>query len=168
MSFAGAKVLSLESRRAKEIAQLIRNQQGDPFVGQAGKLLDAMLAAAGLQRGREVYIANVVKCRPPGIRTPSAEEASACAPLLDRQIELIQPKLLLALGKTAVVRLTQSDASMASLRGQPHRYSLNGRDIPLVATYHPAYLLRNPPDKLKAWEDLALAKKTMASIVTPL
>ncbi len=140
------------------------DRQGEPFVGQAGKLLDAMLAAAGLQRGREVYIGNVVKCRPPGNRTPSVEEVNACAPFLDRQIELIKPKLLLALGKTAVMRLTQSDASMASLRGQQHRYSLNGRDIPMVATYHPAYLLRNPPDKLKAWEDLALAKKTMKTV----
>ena len=134
--------------------------QGEPFVGQAGKLLDAMLAAAGLARGREVYIANVVNCRPPGNRTPSLEEAQACAPLLDRQIELIKPKLIVALGKTAVMRLTGSDASMASLRGQLHQY----RDIPVVATYHPAYLLRNLPEKLKVWEDLMLARKTMSAI----
>ena len=135
--------------------------QGEPFVGQAGKLLDAMLGAAGLARGREVYIANVVKCRPPGNRTPLIDEALACAPFLDRQIELINPKLIVALGKTAVMRLTGSDASMASLRGQLHLY----RGIPVVATYHPAYLLRNLPEKLKAWEDLVLARKTMASIV---
>lgn len=135
------------------------DQQGEPFVGQAGKLLDAMLAAAGLKRGREVYIANVVKCRPPGNRTPSSEEASACAPFLDRQIDLIQPKLIVALGKTAVTRLTGSEASMASLRGQNHTY----RNIPVIATYHPAYLLRNLPEKLKAWEDLKLAMKVMAS-----
>ena len=134
------------------------DDQGEPFVGPAGKLLDAMLAAAGLQRGREVYIANVVKCRPPGNRNPSADEALACAPLLDRQIDLIQPKLIVALGKIALTRLTGSDASMASMRGKLHEY----RGIPVIATYHPAYLLRNLPEKLKAWEDLMLAKKTMA------
>jgi DNA polymerase len=133
------------------------DQQGEPFVGQAGKLLDAMLTAAGLTRGREVYIANVVKCRPPGNRTPTPDEAAACGPFLDRQIDLIKPRLIVALGKTAVTRLTGSEASMASLRGKVHRY----RDIPVVATYHPAYLLRNLPDKLKAWEDLMFAKKLM-------
>ena len=134
------------------------DEQGEPFVGQAGKLLDAMLAAAGLQRGREVYIANVVKCRPPGNRTPTLDEAAACAPLLDRQIELIQPKLIVALGKTAVIRLTGSDTSMASMRGSVHRY----RGIPLVATYHPAYLLRSLTEKLKAWEDMMLARHEIA------
>ncbi len=135
------------------------DQQGEPFVGQAGKLLDAMLAAAGLQRGREVYIGNVVKCRPPGNRTPNADEAATCAPYLDRQIDLIQPRLIVALGKTAVTRLTGSEASMASLRGQVHQY----RNIPVIATYHPAYLLRNLPDKIKAWEDLMLAKATFGA-----
>jgi DNA polymerase len=134
--------------------------QGEPFVGPAGKLLDAMLAATGLARGREVYIANVVKCRPPGNRTPTLDEAAACAPFLDRQIELIQPRLIIALGKTAVLRLTGSDAGMASLRGRLHDY----RGITVVATYHPAYLLRNPPDKLKAWEDLQLARAAMAAM----
>ena len=136
------------------------DQQGEPFVGQAGKLLDAMLQAAHLARGRDVYIANVVKCRPPGNRTPTVEEAAACAPFLDRQIELIKPKLIVALGKTAVMRLTGSDASMASLRGQALEY----RGIPVVATYHPAYLLRNLPEKLKAWEDLIFARQKMASL----
>jgi len=135
------------------------DDQGEPFVGPAGKLLDAMLAAAGLQRGREVYIANVVKCRPPGNRNPSAEEALACAPLLDRQIDLIQPKLIVALGKIALTRLTGSEASMASMRGKLHEY----RGIPVVATYHPAYLLRNLPDKLKAWEDLMFAKRAFVA-----
>ncbi len=134
------------------------DQQGEPFVGQAGKLLDAMLQAAGLMRGREVYIANVVKCRPPGNRTPTIDEAAACAPFLDRQIDLIKPKLIVALGKTAVTRLTGSDASMASLRGQALEY----RGIPVVATYHPAYLLRNLPEKLKAWEDIICARQKMA------
>lgn len=133
--------------------------QGEPFVGQAGKLLDNMLAAIGLARGREVYIANVVKCRPPGNRTPSAEEAAACAPYLDRQIELIRPRLIVALGKTAAVRLLATEASLASLRGKVHAY----RGTPLVITYHPAYLLRNLPDKAKAWEDLLFARRTFAA-----
>jgi uracil-DNA glycosylase len=136
------------------------DQQGEPFVGQAGGMLDAMLHAAGLARGREVYIANVVKCRPPGNRTPTLDEAAACAPFLDRQIDLIKPKLIVALGKTAVTRLTGSDASMASLRGQ----SLEYRGIPVVATYHPAYLLRNLPEKLKAWEDLIFARQKMVAL----
>ena len=136
------------------------DEQGEPFVGQAGKLLDAMLAATGLQRGREVYIANVVKCRPPGNRTPSQDEAEACAPYLDRQIALIQPKIIVALGKTAVTRLTGRDTSMASLRQQRFEY----QGIPVVATYHPAYLLRNLPDKLKAWEDLVFARRVLAGL----
>jgi uracil-DNA glycosylase len=136
------------------------DQQGEPFVGQAGKLLDATLTAMKLQRGREVYIANVVKCRPPGNRTPSTDEALACAPFLDRQIALIKPKLIVALGKTAVMRLTGSEASMASLRGSLHEY----RGIPVVATYHPAYLLRNLPEKLKAWEDFNFARRTLESL----
>jgi DNA polymerase len=131
--------------------------QGEPFVGQAGKLLDSMMAAVGIRRGREAYIANVVKCRPPGNRTPTLEEASACAPFLDRQIDLIAPKLIVALGKTAAVRLLQTEASLGSLRGQVHRY----RGTPLIVTYHPAYLLRNLPDKAKAWEDLLFARRTL-------
>jgi DNA polymerase len=133
--------------------------QGEPFVGQAGRLLDSMLAAIGCQRGRDVYIANVVKCRPPGNRTPTHEEALACAPFLDRQIELIAPKLIVALGKTAATRLLGTEASLASLRGKVHRY----RDIPVVVTYHPAYLLRSLPEKAKAWEDLVFARRTLAA-----
>jgi uracil-DNA glycosylase len=135
------------------------DEQGDPFVGQAGKLLDSMLAAIGCERGREVYIANVVKCRPPGNRTPTPEEAAACAPFLDRQIELVQPRLIVALGKSAAVRLLQTEASIAALRGKVHRY--NG--VPVVVTYHPAYLLRTLADKAKAWEDLVLARRTLAA-----
>jgi uracil-DNA glycosylase len=131
--------------------------QGDPFVGQAGKLLDAMLAAIGCQRGRDVYIANVVKCRPPGNRTPTAEEAAACAPFLDRQIELVAPKLIVALGKSAAVRLLGTEASIAALRGRVHDY----RGIPVVVTYHPAYLLRSLTEKAKAWEDLLFARRTL-------
>jgi DNA polymerase len=118
-----------------------------------------MLAAIGCKRDREVYIANVVKCRPPGNRTPTPEEASACAPLLDRQIELLQPKLIVALGKTAAARLLATEASLASLRGKVHAY----RGIPVVVTYHPAYLLRTLPDKAKAWEDLLFARRTLAA-----
>jgi DNA polymerase len=136
------------------------DEQGEPFVGQAGKLLDAMMGAVGIKRGREAYIANVVKCRPPGNRTPTPEEAAACAPFLDRQIELIAPKLIVALGKTAAMRLLQTEASLGSLRGRVHRY----RATPLVVTYHPAYLLRNLPDKAKAWEDLLLARRTLRAI----
>ena len=136
------------------------DQQGEPFVGQAGKLLDSMMAAIGVRRGREAYIANVVKCRPPGNRTPTLEEAQACAPFLDRQIDLIAPKLIVALGKTAAMRLLGTDASLGRLRGQVHRY----RGTPLVVTYHPAYLLRNLPDKSKAWEDLLFARRTLRRI----
>ena len=133
------------------------DELGDPFVGQAGKLLDGMLAAIGLARGREAYIANVVKCRPPGNRTPTPEESQACAPFLDRQIELVAPKLIVALGKTAAARLLGTDASLASLRGRPHRY----RGTTVVVTYHPAYLLRTLPDKALAWEDLLFARRLL-------
>ena len=133
------------------------DEHGEPFVGQAGRLLDSMLAAIGCQRGREVYIANVVKCRPPGNRTPTHEEAAACAPFLDRQIDLIGPRLIVALGKTAATRLLGTEASLASLRGRVHRY----RDIPVVVTYHPAYLLRSLPEKAKAWDDLLFARRTL-------
>ncbi len=148
---AGPWLLVGEGPGAEEDAQ------GEPFVGQAGRLLDGMLAAAGLARGREVYIANVVKCRPPANRTPQPEEAAACAGFLDRQIELIRPKLIVAMGKTAAQRFLATEASLASLRGRLHRY----RDTPLVVTYHPAYLLRTLPDKAKAWEDLLYARRVL-------
>jgi uracil-DNA glycosylase family 4 len=135
------------------------DEQGEPFVGQAGKLLDSMLAAIGTRRGREVYIANVVKCRPPGNRTPTFDEAQACAAFLDRQIDLIAPKIIVALGKTAATRLLATEASLASLRHRVHRY----RGIPVVVTYHPAYLLRSLPEKAKAWEDLLFARRTLAA-----
>ena len=135
------------------------DEQGDPFVGQAGRLLDSMLAAIGCSRERNVYIANVVKCRPPGNRTPTHEEAAACAPYLDRQVELVAPKLIVALGKTAATRLLGTEASLASLRGKVHRY----RGTPVVVTYHPAYLLRSLPEKAKAWEDLVFARRTLQS-----
>jgi len=131
--------------------------KGEPFVGQAGKLLDNMLAALGMKRGENVYIANVLKCRPPNNRTPEPREIVACRPYLDRQIMLLRPKLILALGKSAATTLLDNDATVASLRGRLHRY----RGVPLVVTYHPAYLLRNLPDKAKAWEDLLFARRTL-------
>jgi len=130
--------------------------KGEPFVGQAGKLLDSMLAALGLARGANVYIANVVKCRPPGNRTPEPAEAAACRPYLDRQVALLRPHIIVALGKSAATTLLDVDATIGSLRGRVHDYG----GIPLVVTYHPAYLLRNLPDKAKAWEDLLLARRT--------
>jgi DNA polymerase len=134
--------------------------QGEPFVGQAGKLLDNMLAAIGLKRGANVYIANILKCRPPGNRNPEPHEALQCEPYLHRQIELIRPKLIIALGKVAAANLLASDASVASMRGRTHRY----RGIPLIVTYHPAYLLRNLTDKAKAWADLLFAVRTMKDL----
>jgi len=130
---------------------------GDPFVGQAGKLLDSMLAAIGLSRRENVYIANVLKCRPPGNRNPAPEEVEKCTPHLLQQIELIKPRLILAMGRFAAQTLLNSDASIASLRGRLHRYA----GVPLIVTYHPAYLLRTLEDKAKAWEDLLFAKRTM-------
>lgn len=138
------------------------DEQGEPFVGQAGKLLDNMLAAIHLKRGSNVYIANTVKCRPPGNRNPQADEMAACAPYLERQIALLQPKLIVALGKVAAQSLLGSDASIASLRGTLHQ----AHGIPLIVTYHPAYLLRTLPDKARAWEDLCLAVRTMHGLQT--
>lgn len=135
--------------------------KGEPFVGQAGKLLDNMLAAIGLKRGQNVYIANVVKCRPPGNRNPAPEEAASCEPYLTRQIELIRPKLIVALGKVAVQNLLATDASIASLRGKIHQYQ---EGIPLLVTYHPAYLLRSLTEKAKAWQDLCFAVETMRGL----
>jgi uracil-DNA glycosylase family 4 len=134
--------------------------KGEPFVGQAGKLLDNMLAAIKLKRGKNVYIANIVKCRPPGNRAPTASEAASCLPYLRRQIELIQPKLIVALGKTAATALLGAEATLSGLRGRMHTY----QGIPLVITYHPAYLLRTPADKARAWQDLCLAVETMNSL----
>jgi uracil-DNA glycosylase len=133
---------------------------GDPFVGQAGKLLDSMLAAIKLKRGENVYICNVVKCRPPGNRNPEPDEARKCEPYLQRQIELVKPRLIVALGRVAALNLLARDASIASLRGRVLDY----RGTPLIVTYHPAYLLRTPADKAKAWEDLCFAVRSMASL----
>lgn len=131
--------------------------RGEPFVGQAGRLLDNMLAAIGLARGKGVYIANVLKCRPPNNRTPEPLEVDACRPYLERQIALLAPRLVVALGRSAANTLLGVDAPIASLRGRVHQ--LGGR--PLVVTYHPAYLLRNLPDKARAWEDLLFARRVL-------
>ena len=116
-----------------------------------------MLGAIGLARGKDVYIANVLKCRPPGNRNPEPGEVARCSPFLVRQVELMRPKLILAMGRFAVQTLLNTDATIGSLRGAVHRY----HGVPLIVTYHPAYLLRNLPDKAKAWADLLFAKKTM-------
>jgi uracil-DNA glycosylase family 4 len=136
--------------------------QGEPFVGQAGKLLDAMLAAIDLQRGNNVYITNVLKSRPPGNRDPELDEIAACRPYLLAQIELIQPKLILALGRVAAQSLLDTGETVGHLRGQVHQF----QNLPLVVTYHPAYLLRKPTEKARAWEDLCLARRTYQSLIT--
>lgn len=130
--------------------------QGEPFVGRAGQLLNAMLQAIGLQR-EQVYIANVLKCRPPNNRDPKPDEAAHCEPYLQRQIALLQPQLILVVGRVAAQNLLKTDTPIGKLRGSVHRYN----DIPLVVTYHPAYLLRSPGEKRKAWDDLRLAVHTL-------
>lgn len=139
--------------------------EGEPFVGASGQLLDRMLAALSLTRStegeagpeRRVYIANTLKCRPPRNRNPSPEELARCEPYLQRQIELLQPRIILAMGRFAVQTLLRSDAPVGKLRGRVHRY----HGVPLVVTYHPAYLLRSLPEKARAWEDLCLAADTV-------
>jgi DNA polymerase len=131
------------------------DKQGEPFVGRAGQLLNAMLRAAGLRR-EQVYIANILKCRPPDNRDPQADEVACCEPFLTRQIELIQPKLILAVGRIAAHNLLKTDIPLGKLRGRMHHYAPTG--TPVVITYHPAYLLRSPGEKRKAWEDLQFAR----------
>lgn len=139
------------------------DRQGEPFVGAAGQLLDRMLPAVGLTRGeadpsRQVFIANTLKCRPPRNRNPEPEELVRCSAYLVRQIELVQPKLLLAMGRFAVQVLLDSSEPIGRLRGRVHRW----RALPVVVTYHPAYLLRNPADKARAWADLCLAASQLS------
>nr|WP_296751116.1 uracil-DNA glycosylase [Thioalkalivibrio sp.] len=133
------------------------DRRGEPFVGRAGQLLDNMLATLGLARGENVYIANILKCRPPGNRDPKPEEAAACRPFLDRQIALIAPRVLVALGRVAAQALLDTTVPLGQLRGEDRAYG----GIPLVVTYHPAYLLRSPADKAKAWADLLRARGLM-------
>ncbi|WP_250508914.1 uracil-DNA glycosylase family protein [Caballeronia sp. GACF4] len=132
------------------------DKEGEPFVGQAGKLLDNMLRALELSRESNVFITNVLKCRPPGNRNPEPEEVARCEPYLQRQVELVKPKIIVALGRFAAQSLLKTDGSIASMRGRVHEY----RGVPVVVTYHPAYLLRSLPDKAKAWADLCLARGT--------
>lgn len=137
------------------------DRQGEPFVGKSGQLLDNMLRAIRLTRGeaapaQQVYIANTVKCRPPGNRNPEPEELARCEAYLIRQIELVRPKIILAMGRFAVQSLLRSTEPIGKLRGRVHRY----QGVPLIVTYHPAYLLRNLADKAKAWDDLCLAADT--------
>jgi DNA polymerase len=134
--------------------------RGEPFVGQAGRLLDSMLAAIGLRRGEYVYIANILKCRPPGNRNPEPYEVAQCMPHLARQIELVRPRLILAMGRAAAQTLLNTEASIASLRGK----LFHCQGVPTIVSYHPAYLLRNLPDKAKAWEDLCFARATMREL----
>jgi uracil-DNA glycosylase len=132
------------------------DRKGEPFVGRAGQLLDAMLRAIGLDRRTNVYIANVLKSRPPGNRDPKPEEVAACLPYLMRQIALLRPKLMLAVGRIAAQNLLSTDMPLSRLRAKVHHFGeLN---TPLIVTYHPAYLLRTPADKRKAWEDLKFAR----------
>ena len=132
------------------------DRRGEPFVGKAGQLLDAMLLSVGLKRS-EVFIANVLKCRPPGNRDPHAAEAAQCSSYLNRQIELVKPRVLIAVGRIAAQRLLETNASLARLRGKIHHYGQS--KLPMVVTYHPAYLLRSPDQKRKAWEDLLMSQQ---------
>jgi uracil-DNA glycosylase family 4 len=135
------------------------DRQGEPFVGRAGQLLNAMLRAIGLPRS-EVFIANILKCRPPNNRDPEPEESGSCTPYLTRQIELVQPRVLLAVGRISAQWLLQTDAPIGRLRGRVATYG--ERNTPLVVTYHPAYLLRSPLEKAKAWNDLCLVKELLS------
>jgi uracil-DNA glycosylase family 4 len=132
------------------------DRQGEPFVGRAGQLLDAMLRAIGLARGHNVYIANILKSRPPGNRDPDPAEVAACLPYLERQIELIRPRLILAVGRIAMQNLLGTQAPLGRMRGQVFEFGV--LKTALVVTYHPAYLLRKPEDKRKTWEDLKFAR----------
>ena len=139
------------------------DRRGEPFVGRAGKLLDEMLRAVGLDRGT-VFITNILKCRPPGNRDPAADEAAACRDYLERQIEMIKPRLVLAVGRIAAQQLLHTDSPLGRLRGRAH--SLTSGQVPLVVTYHPAYLLRSPSQKRKVWEDLCLARQIVQELPT--
>jgi uracil-DNA glycosylase len=137
------------------------DRRGEPFVGRAGQLLNSMLHAIGLAR-EQVYIANVLKCRPPGNRDPNLTEAAECLPYLERQIALLKPKIMLAVGRIAAQNLLGTDKTLGALRQQVHRFGLSR--VPLVVTYHPAYLLRTPTEKRKAWEDLKFARDVISRV----
>lgn len=136
------------------------DRQGHPFVGRSGQLLDAMLAAVGMSRETDVFITNVIKCRPPGNRNPKPEEIAACSPYLMRQIALLKPERILVLGRFAAQTLLGTDATIGSLRGRVHSLKTGeGAEIPVIVSYHPAYLLRSPSEKARAWQDLKLASR---------
>jgi DNA polymerase len=137
------------------------DRQGEPFVGRAGQLLNSMLRAIGLRRD-QVYIANVLKCRPPGNRDPLAGEVAECMPYLEGQIALLKPKIMLAVGRIAAQNLLHTDQPLARLRSRVHAFG--AKRVPLVVTYHPAYLLRTPADKRKAWEDLKFAREALSHV----
>ena len=138
------------------------DRQGLPFVGRSGLLLDNMLATIGASRGSNVYVANAIKCRPPGNRNPRPEESAACHPFLMRQIALVNPRTILVLGRVAAQAVLSTDSSLQSLRGRPLSFDAAGRQIPVVVSYHPAYLLRRPAEKAAAWEDLQRARAIAA------
>ena len=140
------------------------DKQGEAFVGQAGKLLDAMLDAAGIDSAADVFIANVLKCRPPNNRNPEPDEVAACEGYLYEQIRLVQPDCILLLGRFAAQSVLHSDLQIGRLRNKLHHITLDGRQVPVVVTYHPAYLLRNQRDKLKGWEDLCLALSAVEAL----
>ncbi len=137
------------------------DRRGEPFVGRAGQLLDSMLHAIGLAR-EQVYIANVLKCRPPGNRDPNPTETAECLPYLERQIALLKPKIMLAVGRIAAQNLLRTEKTLGALRQQVHRFGLS--HVPLVVTYHPAYLLRTPTEKRKAWDDLKFARDVASRV----
>ncbi|WP_313697318.1 uracil-DNA glycosylase family protein [Achromobacter sp.] len=138
------------------------DRQGQPFVGRSGQLLDAMLAAVGMSRERDVFITNVIKCRPPGNRNPKPEEIAACSPYLMRQIALLKPERILVLGRFAAQTLLGTDATIGNLRGRVHHLKTDeGAQIPVIVSYHPAYLLRSPSEKARAWQDLKLAAREL-------
>lgn len=138
------------------------DKRGEPFVGRAGQLLDNMLAAIGLDRAKNVYIANILKCRPPNNRDPQPDEVAHCEPYLQQQIAFMRPRLILAVGRIAAQNLLKTDAPLTRLRGRLHHYG--EQQTPLIVTYHPAYLLRSPGDKRKAWEDLQLAARVYGDL----
>ncbi len=140
------------------------DRQGEPFVGRAGQLLNEMLRAVGLSRER-VYIANILKCRPPNNRDPHADEVSSCMGFLRQQVALVQPRLIIAVGRIAAQNLLNEDRPVGRLRGQVHSFGEPGHAVPVVVTYHPAYLLRSPGQKRKAWEDLCLARSLVDAAV---
>jgi DNA polymerase len=137
------------------------DRQGEPFVGRAGQLLTAMIQAAGLRR-EDVYIANILKCRPPGNRDPKPNEAASCRGYLERQIALVNPTLIIAVGRIAAQNLLATETPLARLRGRVH--TVGSRSWPVIVTYHPAYLLRSPGEKRKAWQDLLFAQSTFARL----